>query len=132
MVPLLTLLYLFHSSFPFAFLLLFSSLFDCLIQKQFISFEEKETNYTFGGQSTLFPQHTLKINFGVSLWPFKTITNSLDIVMDNNAEVINNNNVNNNECGGPVDGTVSNVDAVGNLLWMKTSLNGVASYLYYY
>lgn len=96
-----------------------SFIINTLIKCKFIEFKDPSTEYTYLDKTSHFAANTLKLNFKVSTWPFRSIDNTLDIEMDTQVDssslcvsIQNNNEVN------------------GYLKWLKISLNGVYVYLF--
>lgn len=73
-------------------------------------------------KSETFPANTLKINFAISSWPFKSISNTLDVEMDNEATEIDGES-------GCETSSESNLNSGGYLQSLKITLNSITVYL---
>eukprot|EP00026_Physarum_polycephalum_P004546 Phypoly_transcript_04568.p2 GENE.Phypoly_transcript_04568~~Phypoly_transcript_04568.p2 ORF type:complete len:259 (+),score=35.80 Phypoly_transcript_04568:281-1057(+) len=96
----------------------------------FIQFVQDST-YTFAGKTEKFPANSVKLNFLVSNWPFRAISNKLNIEMESGATAQGGaTSPPSDKCHDDVaSGTSYNTDTGGNLQWVKISRNGVAVYV---
>lgn len=95
-----------------------------MIRIKFIQFKDAETLYTFYEESSTYTEGTIKMNMRIADWPFKSLSNVLNIEMENIAQ-----SSVTAPCGVDVDNSVDNA---GYLQWIKINLYGVAAYLYNY
>lgn len=77
----------------------------------------EETTINFANTSTTFTPDTIKLAIQVQLWPFYSLSNSLEIVMESKDRDTESSCVTNEK------------DSSGNLRWLIVVVNGVSLYL---
>ncbi len=84
---------------------------------------EEQTTVVFAGKATSFPPNTLKINFKVQGWPFKSLQNSMAMIMDAHY------NVPTTHTEAPKTCYKASTDDSGNLKWFLMNVDDTEMYV---